>query len=63
VLGVLHSAGVNVASLNSTRPTQTAGSDGLALTFMALDDDLPTNAMTAIKSLSKIKSVSKINLK
>jgi ACT domain-containing protein len=60
VLQVLHGASVNVASLNVTRPHDKSG---LALTFMALDDDIPTNALSAIKKLSKVKSVHKVNLK
>eukprot|EP01041_Mallomonas_annulata_P002832 gene2832-5566_t len=57
VLEILHNVNVNVASLNVAR------GDKKALCFMALDDDIPTNAMNALKSLSSLEKVAKIELK
>ena len=60
VLKVLADAGVNVASLNVTRASLL---NQKALCFMALDDDVPTNAMAAITALSKLENVAKIQFR
>ena len=62
VLQVLKQANVNVASLNVTRAS--AGqADQKAICFMALDNDVPTNYMTAISSLARLSDVAKIQLR
>jgi hypothetical protein len=33
------------------------------MSFMALDDDVPTNAMTALRSLTNLSNVAKIQLR
>lgn len=64
VLEILHSANVNVANVNVARQKSAAGTPaGPALCFMALDDDVPTNAMNALKSLSSLQHVAKIQLR
>ena len=71
VLEVLHNVNVNVASLNVARIREPlAASDASAknevvkaLCFMSLDDDVPTNAMNALRSLSTLRNVSKIELR
>jgi hypothetical protein len=49
-----------VANVNVARQK---GPKSPALCFMALDDDVPTNAMKALKSLSSLQHVSKIQLR
>jgi len=57
-LEVLHSVNVNVANVNVSRT-----SDGNnALCFMALDDDIPTNALNKLKALPSLQNVAKISL-
>jgi len=65
VLGILHDASVNIASLNVARspPTSASNPNPLALCFMALDDDISTKAFTSIKSLPFLRDVSKIQLR
>lgn len=59
VLEVLHNDSVNVASLNVAR----GGADqGEALCFMALDDDISTNAMKTLLNLPYLTNVAKIQL-
>ena len=60
VLEILSSADVNVASVNVARQK---GQNAPALCFMALDDDVPTNAMKALKSLPSLQHVAKIQLR
>jgi len=57
VLDVLQRANVNIASMNVAR-----GNGTRALTFMALDDDVSTNAMSTLQSLSFLTDVAKIQL-
>jgi D-3-phosphoglycerate dehydrogenase len=59
VLEILYSADVNVAGVNVVR---NKGSQA-ALTFMALDDDVPSNAMKALQSLPFLNHVAKIQLR
>lgn len=47
---------------NSTSHSLPAPLGGTALCFMALDDDVSTNAMAALKSLSFLHNVAKIQL-
>lgn len=64
VLEILHNVNVNVASVNVARSqVEKEGELPTALCFMALDDDVPTNAMKALNSLSSLKKVAKIQLK
>lgn len=64
VLEVLNNVNVNVASLNVGRLQTDPPTVGQkALCFMALDDDVPTNAMAALKGLSYLDSVCKIELR
>ena len=59
VLQILSNANVNVASLNCSKAT----ADGKkAIAFMALDNDVPTNSMTALRSLAALENVAKIQL-
>jgi hypothetical protein len=76
VLEILQRANVNIASMNVARaalpapssssslatdsPAPTGG--GMALCFMALDDDVSTNAMNSLLSLSFLQNVNKIQL-
>jgi D-3-phosphoglycerate dehydrogenase len=64
VLDVLHGAKVNIASMNVARAIRKR-EDGkmLAWCFMALDDDVTTHAMKALKSLSSLHHVAKIQLR
>jgi len=59
VLEILHNVNVNVASLHVARQHDQQS----ALCFMALDDDIPTNAMAILKSLNSLQKVSKISLR
>jgi D-3-phosphoglycerate dehydrogenase len=61
VLEILYSANVNVANVNVVR--QKASGDSPSICFMALDDDVPNNAMKALKSLSSLQHVAKIQLR
>jgi D-3-phosphoglycerate dehydrogenase / 2-oxoglutarate reductase len=70
VLEVLHLAGVNIASMTVARPNSPPGSkastdpaQNMALTFMALDDDVGTNAMKKLKSLNFLDRVAKMQLR
>lgn len=62
VLQVLNNANVNVASLNVTRAGAGQPNQNM-MSIMALDDDVPTNAMTALKSLTNLQNVAKIQLR
>eukprot|EP00596_Hydrurales_sp_CCMP1899_P002228 CAMPEP_0119039938 /NCGR_PEP_ID=MMETSP1177-20130426/9717_1 /TAXON_ID=2985 /ORGANISM="Ochromonas sp, Strain CCMP1899" /LENGTH=514 /DNA_ID=CAMNT_0007004491 /DNA_START=290 /DNA_END=1834 /DNA_ORIENTATION=- len=62
VLQVLNNANVNVASMNVTR-AGAENADQKAICFMALDDDVPTNAMVGIRSLKGLQNVAKIQLR
>jgi len=62
VLEILSSVNVNVAGMNVARAGPSA-QDGKALCLMLLDDDVPTNAMVALRSLSTLHQVAKIELK
>ena len=59
---------MNIASMNVARalvsPSTPEGAptSGMALCFMALDDDVSTNAMNSLLSLSFLKNVNKIQL-
>jgi hypothetical protein len=59
-------ADVNIASMNVARPVKNVTREGedkmLALCFMALDDDLSTNALNSLQSLSFLHNVAKIQL-
>jgi len=59
VLDVLHASSINVANINVSR-TLTGNK---ALCFMALDDDVPTNALNQLKALPSLSKVSKISLR
>ena len=59
VLEILHNVNVNVASLHVARQHGQSS----ALCFIALDDDIPTNAMAILKSQKSLTKVSKITLK
>jgi hypothetical protein len=62
-LEILHSAGVNVANVNVTRSLKAGGdSDIRALCFLSLDDEVPTNALKAIKMLPDFNDVAFIKL-
>lgn len=64
VLEVLHMADVNIASMNVARPVKNPEDDKmLALCFMALDDDVGTNAMKKLRSMSFLHNVAKIQLR
>lgn len=64
VLEILYSASVNVANVNVARQKVSPGGAPLpALCFMALDDDVPTNAMNALQSLPFLHHVAKIQLR
>lgn len=64
VLDVLHTADVNIASMNVARPVKNPNSDQmLALAFLALDDDIGTNAMKKLKSMGFLHNVAKIQLR
>jgi hypothetical protein len=60
-------ANVNIASLNVARPIKSITKHGedkmLALCFMALDDDIPTNAMQTLDSLGFLHHVAKIDVR
>lgn len=72
MLEILHRADVNIASMNvarSIKPTSSSASATgaaeevpMALCFMALDDDVSTNAMSALLSLNFLHDVAKIQL-
>jgi len=77
VLEILQRANVNIASMNVARaalppplsplaPSSSTDSlaptGGMALCFMALDDDVSTNAMNSLLSLSFLQNVNKIQL-
>jgi hypothetical protein len=76
VLAILQRADVNIASMNvarSGKKVTTAAAAGavdggaaevsMALCFMALDDDVPTTALSSLQSLSFLHDVAKIQLK
>lgn len=70
VLDILHHDKVNIASMNVARsakagqPQQNSeASNGLALTFMALDDDISTHAMKSLQSLNFLHNVAKVQLR
>lgn len=63
VLEILHNVNVNIASLNVARNKDPKAAGTQALCFMALDDDVPTNAMNALRSLTSLHKVAKIDLK
>lgn len=77
VLAILQRADVNIASMHVARPSTQQGlsqvtlSGGqpssqqpvpMALCFMALDDDVPTTALSSLKTLSFLHDVAKIQL-
>lgn len=63
----MHMANVNIASLNVARPVKSVTKQGedkmLALCFMALDDDISTNAMQTLESLSFLHDVAKMEIR
>mmetsp|Transcript_20476 Transcript_20476/g.22243 ORF Transcript_20476/g.22243 Transcript_20476/m.22243 type:complete len:574 (+) Transcript_20476:69-1790(+) len=70
VLDILHHDKVNIASMNVARsakagqPQQNSDvSNSLALTFMALDDDISTHAMKSLQSLNFLHNVAKVQLR
>eukprot|EP01038_Epipyxis_sp_PR26KG_P013374 gene13374-17934_t len=66
VLDILHRENINIASMNvsSARVGSNVSVDkALALCFMSLDDDISSNALESLKSLSFLHNVSKIQLK
>lgn len=71
MLSVLHNANINVANVTVARSSPASslaaasppGEAARALCFMALDDDVPTNALNALKRLPGLEMVSKIALK
>lgn len=60
-------ANVNIASLNVARPVRSptkAEEDKMhSMCFMALDDDIPTNAMQSLESLNFLQDVAKIDVR
>lgn len=63
VLDLLHVANVNIANLNVVRAQQsTAVAERPAVTFMSLDNDIPTKIMNQIRNLSNLEDVAKIRL-
>ena len=60
VLNILSDAAVNIASMNVARLKTSNGTK--ALCFMALDDNIPTKSMKALKALATLESVAKIQL-
>jgi D-3-phosphoglycerate dehydrogenase / 2-oxoglutarate reductase len=62
VLEILNNVKANVASVNVARMNQ-GNSKPMALCFMALDDNIPTNSLNALKSLSSLSNVAKIELR
>ena len=60
VLSILSDAAVNIASMNVARLRTSNGTK--ALCFMALDDNIPTKSMKALKALTRVDSVAKIQL-
>ena len=63
VLEILGSADINVGNVNVARSKTAAPGQSRALCFMALDDDVPTNAMNALRSLPSLHHVAKIQLR
>jgi hypothetical protein len=63
VLEILANARANVASVNVARLPGAPGQPPSALTFLGLDDNIPTNALNALRSLSSLSKVAKIQLK
>ena len=61
VLNILSDAAVNIASFNVSRLKTSNGTK--ALCFMALDDNIPTKSMKALKALNKVESVARIQLR
>ena len=61
VLEILSNANTNVASLHVARLS--SNKNPTALCFMSLDDNIPTNYLNSLKSLSALSKVAKINLK
>lgn len=61
VLQVLNNANVNVASLNVTRSG--VGATQSMMSFLALDDDVPINAIKALRSNPNLTNVAKIQLR
>ena len=63
VLEILGNVKANVASVNVARLPNLNKVGSTALTFMALDDNIPTNSLNALKSLSSLSKVAKIQLR
>jgi hypothetical protein len=67
VLGILHNANINVANVTVARAPAGTNIDGQgisrALCFMALDDDVPTNSLNALKKLPGLGEVAKMSLR
>ena len=61
VLNILSDAAVNIASVNVARLK--TSKETKALCFMALDDNIPTKCMKALKALTNVESVAKIQLR
>lgn len=62
VLELLHSANINVATVNVSRVKTTSSSDNRALCFMDLDDQIPSNVLKALKSSPSLSQVANIVL-
>lgn len=67
VLSILHDANVNVASMNvasasGMKHKKKKVEKSLALCFMSLDDDVPQNAMNALRASVTLSAVYKIQL-
>lgn len=63
VLEILSNANANVASVHVARLKKTGDIIPAALCFMALDDNIPTNSLNAMKSLSSLSKVAKVQLR
>jgi len=63
VLTILHNANINVANVTVARSPLNTTNPSKALCFMALDDDVPTNSLNALKKLTALTGVAKISLK
>ena len=62
MLEILYASGVNVANMTVARGPDGPNNEVMARCFMALDDDVSTNAITSIRSLEILSDVSLIRL-
>lgn len=59
MLDILYREKVNIAAMNVAR----GAAEGEALTFIALDDDVTTHAMEALKAIQSIHGLAKVQLR